>query len=176
MKLLTKAVVFLDHAIGIAFNTAGILILFITFSVGLNVVMRYFFNRPLKGVDELCEYSLVYIAFLGAAMVLKKNKHVILDLLVSRLELRSAALLNTITSIVCLVICLILTWYGATVTLKYFQTGVLGSTTELGIPSAATFIIIPIGSFLLAIQFCRRTYGFAALRRAPLDESKVVKE
>ena len=59
----------LDLYIGIILISTAIL------TTGLQVVLRYVFNRPLPWPEELCVISLVWITFLGGSLVTRRNKH-----------------------------------------------------------------------------------------------------
>lgn len=148
---------------------AAALLIFILFSVSAGVVTRYFMGRPLQWVIELSEYSLLYITFLAATWLLRKEGHVKIDIILNRLKPRAEGLLNSITSIFAAVICLPLVWYGARLTWEYFQMGRFHDT-PLQFPQAFVLGIIPLGSFLLFIQFLKRTYGYLKSRRVPTDK------
>ena len=134
-------------------------------AVGAEVVMRYFFNRPLLWVVEVTGLTLLYITFLVAAWVLRREQHVKMDMVLSRLSPRTQAILNIITSTLSAVIFLAITWYGAWATWEHFKAGYYTSTT-MEIPYVYVLIIIPIGSLLLFIQFLRRIHGHIRSFRA----------
>jgi len=159
MKILTKFVSIYDRTIDIVAIMAVVILVFVLLSVCAEVFMRYFFNSPLIWVVEVSEESLLYIAFLGTAWVLKKEGHVTMDIVLNRVEHRTQALLGIISSIIGVGICLVLTWYGAKVTWEHWLRGIYQATT-LNIPNAYVLVIIPIGSFLFFIQFLRRTYKY----------------
>ena len=164
MKLLGKTSAIFDSTIGIFAIFAAVLLAFIMLSVCTEVVTRYFLGRPLIWVIEVTEFVLVWITFLGAAWVLKREAHVVMDIVLVRLEPRTQALVNIITSVIGVAICLVLTGYGAFVTWDLYQREQF-LPTILRPPSHILFAIIPIGSFLLFIQFLRRTYGYILGRR-----------
>ncbi|MBW8036676.1 MAG: TRAP transporter small permease subunit [Planctomycetes bacterium] len=144
---------------------AGVLLIFMMFSVSLEVVLRYFFDRPMMGLLEVIQVILLYITFLGVAWVLKLEGHAKMDLVLNLLNPRAQSLLNTITSSICAMICLVITWYGALVTWEHLQKG-LYLVGVLDIPSGLRLMIIPVGTLLLFIQFLRRTYGYLRVWRA----------
>ena len=51
-----------------------------------NVVGRYLFGRTLTGADELQTYAMVWIAFVGAAVVAARGEHLRMDILARRLS------------------------------------------------------------------------------------------
>jgi len=158
MKLLTKVTAIFDRTIDILAWLASGLLLFATLSICLDVIFRYFLNRPLIWVLEISEYILLWITFLGAAWLLKIEGHVKVDIVLNQLKAKNQALLNTITSVTGAMMCLALTWYGVLATWDFFQRGHYDPTI-LQPPTFILIAIIPAGSFLLFIQFLRRAYG-----------------
>jgi len=129
--------------------------------VCLNVIMRYAFNQPIVGIEDLTEHLLLFVTFLGTAWVLRKNGHVAIDFIVVLFSDRMQAFCKIISALLGIVICATLTWYGLKVTWGYLQSEAYFSSV-LQFPKAPIFVVIPIGSFLLLIQFIRmvaRTIG-----------------
>lgn len=131
---------------------AGLLLLFLMLSVTLEVGLRYFLGRPTSWVVEVSGYILLYIPFLVAAWVLRRDDHVKMDLVLVMLNPKAQSLVNTITSFVSAVICLLLTLFGIKVTLYYAELG-YKTPTVLMLPKSIIISIIFLGSFLLCIQF-----------------------
>ncbi len=165
MKPLARITAVFDRTLNLLAYLAAALIAFIMLSVSYEVVMRYFFNRPPVWVIDITEILLLYIAFLAVAWLLREEGHVRMDMVLTRLKSRPQATLNIITSTICAIIFLVVTWYGVRVTWVHFQKG-LYSPTFLDIPSAYSLVIIPVGSFLLFIQFLRRIRRFVGNWRA----------
>ncbi len=159
MKRQGKIITIFDQALNLLALLAVVLIIFIMLAVGTDVVMRYFFGKPMIWVGEISEYSLLFITFLGAAWLLKKEGHIKMDLVLNRLGPRAQATLNLITSIISAIVCLIIVFYSARATLEAFQTGYF-LAAALDVPMGPLLLIIPIGTFLLFIQFLRRGYGY----------------
>ena len=162
MKLLTKAGAIIDGTNRALTALAGVIVVFIMLLVSTDVIMRYALNRPLGFiVHEGTEHLLLYLIFLSAAWMLKKDRHVKMDIVLDRLNIKNQALVNVITSMLSVMVCLVLTWYGAKVTWDNFQSGTVFSFI-VNIPIAPVIIIMPIGFFLLAIEFLRKSYGYLA--------------
>ncbi|MBI4186470.1 MAG: TRAP transporter small permease [Chloroflexi bacterium] len=142
----------------------GILLAFVMLLVVAEVIMRYLVGQSIRWEFEVTEYSLVFMTFLATAWVLKEEGHVILDLLVERLRPKPKAMANTITSIVGALVCLALAWYGISTTLEFYRLDVRQPST-FNPPSFILYIIIPIGSFLLFLQFLRRAYNHLGIWR-----------
>ena len=142
----------LDSVIDYSAVLAGAMIFFMMLAVSAEVVMRYFVRRPMLWVVDISEIILVYSAFLAATWVLKLEGHVMVEVVYNRLSPKVQGLLNVVTSILGVVVCAILAWFSGQATWDSFRHGV----TILGGIDYPKFIIlapIPIGSFLLAIQF-----------------------
>ena len=138
---------------------SALLLAFIMLSICLEVIMRYFLNRPLVWVIEMAEYALLYITFLGTAWLLRREGHVTVDILLVRLNPKNQAALGFFSSIIGIIISLVFIWYGSDVAWDHYQRGVF-KPTVLQFPTAPILAIIPIGSVILAMQFIRRGYLF----------------
>jgi len=159
MRLLARAGSIFDRTIDTLTVVATIILVFVMLSVCAEVVLRYFLNRPLIWVVQVSENSLLYIAFLGAAWVLRREGHVRMDIVVNYLGSRTQVFLGIITSIIGAFVFLIVTWYGAQATWDHFVRG-LFIPKAINIPNAYILVIIPVGSFLFFIQFLRRAYKY----------------
>ena len=134
---------------------AGIILILMILCVSLDVVLRYFLKSPLLWVDELAEYGLLYITFAGTAWLLRQDGHVVVDIIDALVSPRTRSRLDAFSSIVGVVVCSVLTYFGATVTWSLFARGIY-NPTMLEIPRGALVAVIPVGTFLLTVQFIRR--------------------
>ena len=146
-----------DRIISLFMFLGGAILAFLMISVCWDVLARTLLRRPLTWVLEFTEYGLLYMTFLSAAWVLKNEAHVTNDVFFARLSPKNQALLNTMTSILGAVVCLLLTWFGAQVSWDKLQSGAY-QPTSMEPPDFPIFAIIPVGFFLLFIQFIRRTH------------------
>lgn len=160
-----------DQTIGGMALLAAILLAFVMLLVNAEVISRRFFNKPLVWELEITEYCLLFITFLGAAWLLKEEGHVRMDLLLNRLTPRSQNLLNVITSVIGIIVCFIFTWYGARLTLEYFQTNYYIGGSYLMPLKGPIMMVIPIGTFMLTIQFMRQTYKYLVIWRGLRHEA-----
>ena len=163
-----------DHTINYLAYIAGGIIIFVALSIFLNVMSRQLLRVSVLGVIEIGEYSLCYITFLATAWLLKKEGHVRMDIVVNRLNPAKQAWVNMFMSVIGAGLCLTLAWYGVIVTLDAWQRNVFLSSTVLQAPLALLLFIIPVGCFLLFIQFLRRAYGsIASWRREMKSEADI---
>ncbi|MBU2609080.1 MAG: TRAP transporter small permease [Chloroflexi bacterium] len=148
------------------FSVVGMLLIAgMMLAVVAKVAMRYFFNSPIVWVIDITEYAMLFITFLGTAWLLKREGHVIMDLLLDRLNHKNRHLAIAITSVVAATTCFIITWYGVVVgfdwyNINYFYQG------ALDIPAFYLEAVIPVGMLLVAIQFLRRAYNNWKLMKA----------
>lgn len=159
MNVLARVGKVFDRINTIVVIIGAFLLLVLTFMVGADITLRYLFNKPLGWVKELSEYTLVALGFLTAAWILKDDAHVTMDLVLAKVSPRMQAMLNIITSIISTVVVLIITWFSFTVTVDFYQTKVVAPTV-LEPPKWILMTPIIVGSFLLAMQFVRRTYTY----------------
>ena len=138
---------------------AAILVVGLTVIVGADITLRYLFNKPIAWVKEVSEYILVALGFLTAAWLLKDNAHVTMDLVLVKMSPRMQTMMNIITSIISAIVVFIVTWFSVTITVDFYQTKIVAPTV-LEPPKWILMLPVIVGSFLLAIQFVRRTYAY----------------
>ena len=132
---------------------AAMIILSLTiFSVCLEIVMRYFFNRPLIWVVELTEYSLLYVTFLGAAWLLRQGGHVQVDILVNFMGERWRRRCAIFSAAMGMMVGIVLTVFGAVVTYDHLMRGMY-KPTVLEFPTGVVLAAVPLGSLFLSTRF-----------------------
>ncbi len=150
-----------DRIVDCGASLSGIILGLVTVLVCTDIVMRYFFNRPIQGALESSEYGLLFMTLLAASWLVRKDKHVRMELLLHKLKPVTQAYVNGMTSILCVLICAFITYYGVVVVIDRFQTG-HRLTTTLEPLSYPLMSIIPLCFFLLIIQFIISAYGYFA--------------
>jgi C4-dicarboxylate transporter DctQ subunit len=158
MKRLLKI---FDRAMDFMAFLAGAILVFIMLFVCLEVISRDLFNFPIVGVTQITECLLLYITFLGSAWLLREEGHVKVDILIDRLKPKTVAFLGIIGSVIGIIVSVILTFFGFSLTWYFYRKG-LYTPTILELPLSLIVIIIPIGSLMLIVQFIRRTCKFVA--------------
>jgi TRAP-type transport system small permease protein len=124
--------------------------------VFVNVITRYIFNFSIIWAEEVSQYLMIWIAYLGAGLALREGRHVAVEMLQDRLPTALARRVRMAVG------GLVLAFLGV-VTVLGFQFAVFVWNQEtpvlnisLGIPSLA----IPIGALLFAVHlaFMFRNY------------------
>jgi C4-dicarboxylate transporter DctQ subunit len=105
MKIRNHFERFFDVTLSGLAGLSGILLVYVMLSVTLDVIMRYFLNKPQFWVGELSEYALLYITFTGTAWVLKRDSHVKIDILYAFLKQRQINILGLVSSIIGIFVC-----------------------------------------------------------------------
>ena len=155
---------------------AQVIVAYMVISITFQVITRYFFNWVAAGMMETWEFGLMYIPFLGAAWLLKREGHVVMDVLIRTFKSRVQAILNTITSVLAAIACLVFSWFSAAMVIESYQAGHRDAESVLFMPSWIIIVIIPFGMALLFIQFLRRAYGFSKGARMEVREKRLLKE
>jgi TRAP-type C4-dicarboxylate transport system permease small subunit len=158
MKATERAWAIFDKTLTVLMVLAAVLVIFDTLAISVDVLLRYSIGSSWAGLFEISEYSLLWITFLSAAWILRIDGHIRVDLVLNRLNPKRRAITNIITSIVCVILFGVMIWYTIKVTLQDYQIG-FNYPSVLRPPKWTIEIIIPIGYFLLFIQFSRIVYG-----------------
>ena len=138
---------------------AASIVVFVTLAMSCDVVARYLLGSPMAWVFNVSQHLLPYIVFLAAAWVLREGGHVKIDLIEARLKQRKGDFLRLTTSLFSMIACAVLFWSGANAVLLSFRWG----TIFPGPPAVHEYLIlgvIPLGSFLLVVQFGRDCWKY----------------
>ena len=145
----------LDKILAILAVLSGLLLLFITFAIFYTIVARFLnIPGPIWAV-QFTEYALLWMTLLGTAWVLKRQRHVSVDLLTSRLSAQTKVYFNLAHSVMGVVVSGIFCWYGTVVTWGQYQRGVV-DIQVVDMPKYLILMIIPIGFLFLIGQFLRK--------------------
>lgn len=152
-----------------------LLIILMALTICYGVITRYFFNFALLWGNDFVEYSLLAVTFLGAAYVLKEDRHIEVDLVTANFSVKNQLLLKVITSLVGAAICLLMAWYGfITVWDNYVRNVNVVKTLDL--PKFIPLLPIAVGCALLGIQFVRRVVFYRKARRTEAIRIERIKE
>jgi C4-dicarboxylate transporter DctQ subunit len=143
-----------DRIIGALAFIAGVLLLLITIFVCYAVIMRYAGFKPPVWVLQFTEYALLWMTFLGAAWLLKKDGHIRIDTLISRLKPASLRKVGIVDDFLGFIVSGIVFWFGTLHTIDCIQRAIM-DVKGVSVPKFAVFLIIPLGGLTLAIQFGR---------------------
>ena len=117
----------------------------------LEVLLRYFFNSPTVWANELAQMLFGAYAILAGGYILRTGGHVNVDILYSRLSLKSKAALDVFTSILFFLFCGMLLIYGGSLawdSLSRFE----HSQSAWNPPLYPAKLMIPLAALLLILQ------------------------
>ena len=140
------------HPLSLIADSVGRVVLaLMVLLVTLDVVLRYFFNRPIKGSYELIEFMMVLVVFLGVAYTQVRKGHVSITLFTSKLSTGQLAVILSATYLLCLIIFSMITWRGI---VQAEALRINGTSSDLlFIPNFPFMWVVVIGSILLCLVF-----------------------
>jgi C4-dicarboxylate transporter, DctQ subunit len=142
----------------------GVILVFMTLTIGYAIFARAVHLPGPVWIVQFNEYAMLFATFLGASWLLSKGRHVSIELLVSRFSERNRKILRIIHSLMGVALCATLCWYGALTTIENFQRNVI-HVQAVDVPMAYVLFVIPLGFFLLVLQFLRNFIeGIHAMR------------
>jgi TRAP-type C4-dicarboxylate transport system permease small subunit len=131
------------------------LLLLISFSICYSVLTRALSVKSPIWIIQFNEYAMLWVTFLAVAWVLAEDKHVSIQIIMSRLGRKGKRNLRLIQNVVCTLLCALLCYLGALSTWEHFRDNVIDVQT-VDVPKAYILVVIPLGFFLLFLQFIKR--------------------
>lgn len=127
----------------------GVLAMFLL--VLSEVIRRYFFNAPTVWGNELTQLIFGMYVILSGGHVLRWGGHVNVDLLYSRISIRTKAVIDTFTFILFFLFCGMMLIYGGS--LAWESLSILErSNSAWEVPLYPWKMMIPLGALLLLLQ------------------------
>lgn len=155
MKLGARLGQAFDRTLNFLAWLACLLILFQVVSVSTEVMVRYFFGISFGWVTSLNEWSLVFLTFLGVAWLQREGGHTSDDSIIQLLPGWVKVAAGHVATVLALLTCGMLTWYGAKVTWQNYANNTYDFFKIREVPVFVIYAIIPIGSFLWLLQLLR---------------------
>lgn len=111
------------------------------------VLSRYLFGRSFYWIDAYCRYSLIWIAFLGSAMVLRRREHIGVDVVIDLLPKILRKWIIKADIFLILVFSFAMFIQG----IKLYKITERQVIPDLNIKMSNIYVIIPISAVLLAL-------------------------
>lgn len=112
------------------------------FLTAADVLMRYFFNRPIFGAVEMTEFAMVFVVFLGVGYVALLDGHTSIDIFVLRASPRAQAAIASLVNFICFCFLVLMLW-GALMEAK----------AALSNNIRSMLLLLPIFPFVLLMAF-----------------------
>jgi TRAP-type C4-dicarboxylate transport system permease small subunit len=153
-----------DWVIDISAFAGALIVLYVALTIGANVLGRYVFDNPLKWALPTTEYSLLYLTFLAAPVVLRREGHVRMSAITERLGNTGRLWFYIIGSFISSAVCGVMAWKSFEKTVEEFQSGAI-LLSGIEVQRALVTWVIPYGFILLGLQFLRMGVTAVRLRR-----------
>ena len=131
--------------------------------VFVNVVTRYVFNFSIIWAEEVSQYLMIWIAYLGAGLALREGRHVAVEMLQDRLRSPLGRALRVVVGGLVLVFLGVVTVLGFRFAIFVWSQETPVLNISLGIPSLA----IPIGALLFAVHLLLMFRDYLGKRYTP---------
>src|SRR5215212_8641548 len=120
--------------------------------MGGNVLLRYVFNTGTVWSQELEWHLMSPICLFGMSYALRHGEHVRVDVLYASFSERNKQLVQIVTALISIAVCLIIIWLSASYVAYSWNIGE-GSANPSGIPARYLLkALIPLGFALMFIQ------------------------
>lgn len=141
--------------------------------VFLNVVTRYVFNHSIIWVEELTQYQMIWVAYLGAGLALREARHVAVDTLQDLLPAPLRRHLRTLLAAAMAVFLAVLAVLGFQIVAFTWNQ----ETPVMNVPTGLPYLAVPIGAVAMLLHlllFWRRFVErrFVAIEDLSTDEAE----
>ena len=149
---------------------ACLVLLAITFLIGLDVLLRNIGADGIPPSNELSEDGLYLITMLAAPGLLRRGQHIRIDILLRMIPPKLGWAMEWLGDATGFLCCLFFIWYGARATAASYLAGSLSIKT-LVFPEWWILLPMPICFLLVAIEFIFRMRLLAQAERAPRPDA-----
>lgn len=146
-----KFLKFIDEIIAKIESIVLIALLTLMVVVGFaQVVLRNLFETGISWADPMLRYSVLWIAFIGASLATRENRHINIDVLTRFLPLRIKRVVSILMNLFALSVCIIL----LKASIDFMKMEIeFPREVFAGIKNWMLEIIIPIGFLLMSLRF-----------------------
>jgi len=138
-----------NRALGIV---SGMGILLMGMIIAYEVVCRYVFNSPTMWTQEVSIYLFMWTMLAASSYTLQTGKHVRVDLLIDRMQVKTRKLFDVLTGAIGMIYCAIVAVQAFQMLMSSLKYGKL-SATPLRVPLWIPQSALLIGFVLLTCQF-----------------------
>ncbi|AEF94259.1 Tripartite ATP-independent periplasmic transporter DctQ component [Desulfotomaculum nigrificans CO-1-SRB] len=124
--------------------------------VFINVIMRYFFNKPQSLLDEFSVYFVIWGTMAGLSVALRNDHHIKVDMLYNYLPLPVKRYVSIFANGLGLAFAIFFAVYGMELVQNYIIYG--QRSTDSQFPLWIVNLIMPASGVMLGIRFCEKLY------------------
>jgi len=125
---------------------------------GVDVFLRYIFNRPVTGSYEMTEFMMPIVIAFGLAYCALEKGHVSVQLVTSKLPERAQVVMHIFANLVFLAVFILITWQTLLRAKGMFDTG--QTSIVLYIPVFPFVLAVAIGSAALCLVVLRDLFTY----------------
>jgi tripartite ATP-independent transporter DctM subunit len=140
------------------FDVAAVLVCLMPIPVFVDVVMRTVFNFSLTGIAEIEEYSLLLVIYYSLAYTHITAGHIRIDLITEKIPSSLQPVINSITSLLSVVLFVLMTWQLAAIGVDELKLGQLSSSLRL--PLGIFYLLAAIGTTLEIFAAAKDSFRF----------------
>ena len=111
------------------------------------VILRYVFSAANAWSEELARYLFIFEVMIAAAIAIRKNSHLQIDVLINCLKPRTKTIFTIVSTLVGMVFLVFLLNYS----IGLVQTGGTNISVGLNIPMSIPYASIPVGTVLMLL-------------------------
>ena len=165
---LERVVVTLNRWIVIAMMAVMVVLVF------MNVFCRYLLNFSIIWAEEISQYLMVWVAFLGAGLAMREGRHVAIEMLQDHMPSGAKRMTRHVVALLLIVFMGILVVLG----FQFVNFAWDQETPVLNISLGIPYLAVPIGALLLGIHllFLYRAYIDGRYETPESLEAKVEEE
>lgn len=132
-------------------NILAILLVFMTFLVFAEVVMRFVFNAGIAWAQEVTLYTAAWFVLFGASYGVKVGAHIGVDVVVKLLPAPMRSWVTLAALAICLVYCALFLLGAYDYISLMYEIGI--EMEDVALPKWMALMILPIGFILLVVRF-----------------------
>lgn len=126
---------------------AGSSLLLLLILAVIQIIARNFFETSFSHMDVLSRHLILFIIFMGAALVSEQNRHIKIDILTAFLSTENQEKIIRPLLLLCAVISAVFAWYSVSFWLDEWQYAPANERWSVYLA-----LILPIGFFILALH------------------------
>jgi TRAP-type transport system small permease protein len=124
-----------------------------------NVALRYLTDHSILWVEEASRYTMVWLTFAGAGLVLRHGAHIGIDTLQQSLPRAAPVIRGVIVALLAMFFCAMIV-----VGIRYAMLTWAQTTPVLDVPVGAVYLAMPVGFALMTVHLALMARGYVASR------------
>lgn len=129
----------------------AVALLFITIMLFSNVIGRYVFGVSLKWAEEMTNYIIIWITFLGGVVCLRKGMQITMDAFVLQLKGSMQIFVTRLTNGLGLLFSLATVWLSYKLVMMVLPTGQV--SPAMMVPMFIPYLVLPVSGLLMAMEY-----------------------